>query len=96
MRVRQKEKNRVVLILMTVNVPEQSCLLRRSEADDESQVNGQNCGVGSGLSSSAALAQMTDTKAPAAEPNTTASQPAPKPVGEQIIMQIENTVLGVC
>ena len=37
---------------------------------------------------------MTDTKAPAAEPNTTASQPAPKPVEGQIIMQSENTVLA--
>ena len=48
------------------------------------------------LSGSATLAQTTDTKAPAAvqKPDTTASQPAPKPVEGQIIMQSENTVLA--
>src|SRR5215813_7050968 len=48
------------------------------------------------LSGSAALAQTTDTNAPAGlqKPGTTASQPAPKPVEGQIIMQSENTVLA--
>ena len=53
-------------------------------------------GLALALSGSSALAQTTDTKAPAAvqKPDTTASQPAPKPVEGQIIMQSENTVLA--
>ena len=51
-------------------------------------------GLALALSGSSALAQTTDTKAPAAVPNTTASQPAPKSVEGQIIMQSEDTVLA--
>ena len=53
-------------------------------------------GLALALSGSTGLAQTTDTQSPTAaqKPGTTVSQPAPKPVEGQIIMQSENTVLA--
>jgi sporulation protein YlmC with PRC-barrel domain len=53
-------------------------------------------GLALALSGSAALAQTTGTQGPTAvqKSDTTASQPAPKPVEGQIIMQSEDTILA--